>query len=772
MIIQKWIESSFEKNGDRVALFQKDEKITYKELSQKCDRLAKLMQDKGVQVGDMVAIVQPRSMNYVIAELTCLLYGYGAVLLDSSYPVDRIDFCVENAGAKFKITGDVMTEAETVTGGAKKSALASDTPALSIYTSGSTGKPKGVLHDQESIGRLVDSVIDFTKPTSDMVFGIVAPFTFIAGSFEILKAICSGASLTIVSKETLMDPRELADFVEKNKITGIYMPPKVAKLFKVKGDTLREIIVASERVTDLYSDKYKIIVMYGLSETASAITGFVIDKPYDNTPIGKAMRGVNVYILNDNNEECEEGEICVSGHFMTGYIGMPEKTAETKVKNPFFEKDGHEYMIRTGDLGKRLPDGNILFVNRKDWMLKINGQRVEPGEIEEVIRAVPGVKDAAVKGFENKSGRTYICAYYVADDSVTNDAIDYVIHRKLPHYMHPEVLVKMDKFPVNANGKLNRLALEAPKIKTECISPENEQEELALKLAKKMLDEDDFGVTDNLQYLGMDSMKSMEYSIALQENGLEITVSNIMRHKNIREILKAENEMCWFLNPYDETLKTLVVSSGIVVLNPVLPLYQKLNDEYNILIIEPVQDHYEKELKGMKYDELIDLYMGLVQKNMPDMHSIMGFMGFSFGGELSAALACKYEELYGKKLPAIMGDTLAKLESEYLDRDLTENELPEEVLRGNKEKIGSFLYRVNIINSFGYGKKYACYDGDVVLIDAKKGYSEKREEIKLQNAKVRYKNLKIIPMDDYSHSELFRDLTLIDFYKKLLARSI
>ena len=179
-------------------------------------------------------------------------------------------------------------------------------------------------------------------------------------------------------------------------------------------------------------------------------------------------------------------------------------------------------------------------------------------------------------------------------------------------------------------------------------------------------------------------------------------------------------------------------------------------------------DVYEKRLKGLKYDTLIETYLEQIMRIVPDPKRIIGFMGFSFGGEVAASLACRFREVEGRECFAILGDTVVKAPGEYLDRKLTKEDIPEDVTLGMKEKIDSFVYRADIINSFGYGKKYACYDGPVTLIDSKLGYTEEREEKKLVNAAVRYSNLTVIPMEECTHSDLFRNMDLLPFYQSLI----
>ena len=137
-----------------------------------------------------------------------------------------------------------------------------------------------------------------------------------------------------------------------------------------------------------------------------------------------------------------------------GRLSRLARADRTFVDNPFAAEDGYPKLLKTGDIVKKAPDGNIIYLNRKDWMVKINGQRVEPGEIEAIIKQTDGVHDAALKDFKNQYGQVYLVAYYVEDKPVEPEDIKEAIAQKLPPYMIPAFFVKLDKLPVNANGKL------------------------------------------------------------------------------------------------------------------------------------------------------------------------------------------------------------------------------------------------------------------------------------------------------------------------------
>ena len=766
MTIAQMLEEGIKLGGNGRALFDDERVVTYPQLRKSAERIFCFLRSKGVCTGDAVAIVMPRSIDYVIAETACLLFGFCAVLLDSGYPKERIDFSVKDSGAKLIIDEEFFHKAISFDAvPPQKEPVSEQTPALVFYTSGSTGRPKGVLHDQKSIGECMGRQLGIMEPQNTDVIGAVYSFAFAAHLADTIMALCSGASCILVPQNIRLDSVKTADFIDRHGITHTYMQPKLIKLFRKKGNSLKRIGIGTEPVRQIAPDGYRLFNSYAMTET-NVLTSFEIDKAYDNTPLGKALKGVKTYILDENGQPCDEGELCVAGYFFTEYIGQPEKTAQTKVKNPFFEEDGHEYMIRTGDLARRLPDGNIIYVNRKDWMININGHRIEPGEIENVLREAKGVKDAAVKSFE-EHGRTYLCAFYAAEDEIKeSDLLSFVSDRLAP-YMIPERMVRMDALPLNANGKLDRLSLKPPAAKTECIPPASKDEETALCLAKGIIGDIDFGVTDNLNTLGMDSLNSAKFSVALKQAGFDISTSDVIKNKNIRNILSKKSRMLWFVKDYDENKPVLVVASGIVVLLSVLPIYRELSRSYNILLIEPVQDHYEKTLKGLKYDEIITLYMNQILEAVPDAQKIIGFMGFSFGGELAASLAHRFEELFGRKTFAILGDTSIQKKTEYMDREITRDDLDNTKPR-SKEKVDNFLANINIVNGFGYGEKYACYNGPVIFLAAGRDTTEEKANRKRRNAKERYANISFVPIKEYSHTDLFNRTELAPFYLKMI----
>ena len=382
--IQRLLYESMRAHADRRAIVDSGSRnsLTYSELYDRASSVAGYLRSQGMDTGDYAVIALTKSVPYIIVEAACFLFGFGAVPMDAGYPEDRIAYTAENVGAKIIIRPTMLEEILSWPQKAEYREVPEDTPAVVVYTSGSTGKPKGILHDQESLYNSVTRRQTILKPEPDDIAGLVPPFTFIAGVITTMNPLTCGACVTPIPREVIMNPRELALFIDRMGITWTYLSPKVLKVFREAGQTLRMVTTGSERVSGIAPRRYPIMNTYGMSETASAVAGFLIDKAYDSTPLGHALDGVSIYILDEHCNKVNEGEICVTGHLLSRYIGLPELTAERIIPNPFRAEDGHERLLRTGDLGRWDEEGRLVYINRMDWMVKINGQRVEPGEIE------------------------------------------------------------------------------------------------------------------------------------------------------------------------------------------------------------------------------------------------------------------------------------------------------------------------------------------------------------------------------------------------------
>ena len=484
--------------------------FTYAQFDAFARKLAGKLSRLGVGARDFVTIELPRNKEYIAAMYAVWLTGAAFAPLSPTYPAERLEYIRSDCRAKAVIDEKFLRRLDKEQPYEGVATAADEDPSLLIYTSGSTGKPKGVLHSHLSISDSVTRYNSFANPPKGFRAALGAPFTFVASVQGIFAPLSAMTTAYLMPYEAMRDPVLLADFIEQNQINRTFISPKMLKVFQPKGDSLKVVYTGSERVSDTFSELFDIYVMYGQTESASAVLGFKIDKKYSNTPIGRPIGKEKAYILDEQGNLAEEGELCLAGHFATGYLNLPEQTDKTFVKNPFFSEDGYPLLLKTGDIVRRAEDGNILYLNRKDWMVKINGQRVEPGEIETIIKNTDGVFDAVIKDFKNQYGQVYLVAYYVESEPVDAEDIKEAIAKTLPSYMIPAFFVKLDKLPVNANGKLDRSALKAPEagaFKTDYAAPETDMQKALCQAYEKVLTVENIGVDDDFFALGGDSIK-------------------------------------------------------------------------------------------------------------------------------------------------------------------------------------------------------------------------------------------------------------------------
>ena len=515
----------------------KNNSFTYSQFDAFARKIAGKLSRTGIQRRDFVTIELPRNKEYIAAMYAVWMVGAAFAPLSPAYPAERLAYIRDNCDAKAVINEKFLRGIEAEAPLDEPVMPNLEDPSLLIYTSGSTGKPKGVLHSHASITDSVNRYNEFANAPKGLHVALGAPFTFVASVQGIFSPLCAALRAYLMPYEAMRDPVLLADFIEDNQINRTFISPKMLKVFKQKGNCLKTVSTGSERVSNTYSDEYELYVFYGQTESASAVLAFKIDKPYDNTPIGKPLGNVRTHILDENGNEAEEGELCLAGIFADGYLHLPEQTAKTFVDNPFAEQDGYPKLLRTGDIVRRAEDGNIIYLNRKDWMVKINGQRVEPGEIEAIIKQSDGIHDAAIKDFKNQYGQVYLVAYYVENQPVEPDDLREAIAQKLPPYMIPAFFVKLDKLPVNQNGKLDRSALvppEAGAFKNDYIAPETDMQKVLCSAFETVLGVENVGVDDDFFALGGDSIKCAMVS---EKCGVyKITTADIFSGKTPRMI--------------------------------------------------------------------------------------------------------------------------------------------------------------------------------------------------------------------------------------------
>ena len=520
---------------DKIAVVDQNgqRQTTYKELFEMSCRVAGYLQQKNLPPHSFIGISLPTSLDYLAAEIGVWLAGHAIVPMGDKYPKDRIDYIMHHCESPLLINEEVI-QAMMQTEPAENYVLPNENDVCSLfYTSGSSGAPKAVIDTFASF-RIPPSAESTIKENDITVTGVTAPMYFVA--CKILYAvILNGGIANMVPTEIIKDIRLFETYLEKHQIEFVFIPPTALNYFHNKSPHLKVVFAAAERLSGIAPSEYKIINNYGQTETGGAIFTFVVDKEYENTPIGKPDADVEYCILDTEGipvAQGAEGELCVRGAFASGYYKEPELT-ENLYRGGW---------LHTGDIVCQLPDGNVIFVNRQDWMIKINGQRVEPSEVETVIKQIEGVKNAIVKGFTTKN-QQFLCAYYIANENISESSIREYLLSKLPTYMVPAYFVKMESFPLLPNGKTDRKSLLAPTLQTEGVvrlpyaEPTNHDERQLCEAFEKTLSVDHIGIDDDFFELGGDSIRVMEVQTLCPE--LKLSARMIYTNRTPRKIAAA-----------------------------------------------------------------------------------------------------------------------------------------------------------------------------------------------------------------------------------------
>ncbi|MCR5604961.1 MAG: amino acid adenylation domain-containing protein [Lachnospiraceae bacterium] len=493
-------------------------------------RAASYVHSKNLGDRSYVPVRMESSMECAACVCGIWLAGHAAVPMGKSFPEERVKYICMNCDAPFVMDETVLDDIRNTEILPAESFRESEDEdvALLLYTSGSTGMPKGILH---SFGGLIANQKMGKREvySTGQRWAMGAPFYFVA-SIAVYKVLTCGGCVHLLDEETMRDVKKLEDYYEANKITVGFISPSVLSNFHNRAESLKIVMTGSERLTGQCSrDGYKLFNNYGMSETMGTVCSFLVEKPYDTTPVGIPPEGSVWALLDDEMNpvpDGEEGEYCTKGPYTVGYFKDPEAT----------EKLFRGGWLHTGDILKKLPDGNLVYINRKDWMVKINGQRVEPGEIENVLRNIEGIDKCVVKAVKGNGDQIALCAYYTGeklDESVIREKLA----KKVAPYMVPGFYLHMDQMPINQNGKIDRKNLPEPDLyskKSEYAPPENDTQAMLCRGFEETLCVDQVGIDDDFLAMGGDSIRVMKLASLCPE--LSLTSKIIYSLKTPRKI--------------------------------------------------------------------------------------------------------------------------------------------------------------------------------------------------------------------------------------------
>lgn len=555
------------KTPDRTALVFRGKSFTYAQLEEMSGALAAFLRDKGISRGDIVPIISGRSPYLIIAMLAVMKTGGAYMPVSPEYPTERINFMMKNVGAKLALTcgADVDISEEIRLESFDYSYVSDTAPVKSspedicyaIFTSGSTGKPKGTLISHRNVmnycsanrfnvvGGILGEDIRSIVSVTDIVFDIFVT--------ESILPLLNGITIYLADDEQAVSQRALGSLIEESGAQVIQTTPTKMRSYLFDENylgylsKLKAIILGGEEFPQSLCAKLKKLTnaklfnIYGPAETTVWSTFAVADEA--DMTIGKPIANTRIYILDEALKPVPVGiggEIFISGSGVgKGYLGEEKLTAEKFLSDPFFNG---ETMYRTGDMGIMRADGNIEFLGRKDFQIKLRGLRIELGEIENALCSFGGITNAAVVCRTDGRGEKYLAAFYTGAFADERELRGFLSER-LPAYMIPNCFAHLEKMPLTASGKTDRKAL--PKVvfapsEREYTAPQNDAERKLCIYAAKVLGIERVGAEDDFFELGGDSFSAMELTALAMQDGFAFTPKDIYIHRTARKLAAME----------------------------------------------------------------------------------------------------------------------------------------------------------------------------------------------------------------------------------------
>jgi amino acid adenylation domain-containing protein len=525
--------------------------LSYRELDHRATQLANYLTRRGAGPEALIGICVERSTAMLVGLLGILKAGGAYLPLDAEYPKDRLAFMLEDAQVKIVVTQEQLLDrlpqrnihrvcldsnwsaiSQELLVGPLAGALPENL-AYAIYTSGSTGKPKGVLIEHRGVVNVIESAIKtFSLGPGSRVVQL-ASLSFDASVLEIFTALLSGATVYLVSRETLLTGPDLGEFLRGNAITAMAIPPSLLDMVP-SGDypALRSIVVGGEACSAETAARWSpgrlFFNAYAPTEsTIYATTLLCAEGERQRPPLGRPIQNMQVYLLDQNGQPAPvgvPGELYIGGAGVArGYLNRPELTAERFVPHAFSPQPGAR-LYRTGDLARFLANENIEFLGRTDHQVKVRGFRIELGEIESALGEHPLAREVAVMARDDRPGAKRIVAYVLPHEGQLPSTTDLRRHLqgRLPDYMLPSAFVIVGSMPLTETGKIDRSALPVPEearpeLAQKYVAPRSALEQVLAGIFAEVLKVERVGIQDNFFELGGHSLLATQVTSRIRQ---------------------------------------------------------------------------------------------------------------------------------------------------------------------------------------------------------------------------------------------------------------